>query len=443
MASRLLALSVLIISGLIAWVTISFSVAARVLQGAVALSIVYVAYLAWQGWRGMRIALRPRPETSEPADGPPGARPWVTLVVPARNEEAVISGAVGDLAAQRYADGRGPRFDLLVVDDGSSDATGERARLAGAAAGGRLQVLRREPAGGPRTKAAVLAFAQPMVRGEVVGVMDADSRVAPDFVDRLMRAWQADPSAAIQAQRRASNLATGWLPAAQDAEQLMDMASQCGRRATTGTAELRGNGMFVRCSTLDMVGGWNPAALTEDLDLSTRLVAAGEHVALAPQVELAEQAVQRIGDLWRQRLRWAEGGLRRLMDHGPRLLARSDLPLTRKLDFLAFSAEFLIPPLFLAALVASAVSIPLPEPADWTVPMSLFVAYGAGSFLLALAGLASHGDRGWTLVGRSGRGALFLSHWLLVVPAALARIAFGAPSRAFAQTPRRAPPHQP
>lgn len=443
MASRLLALSVLIISGLIAWVTISFSVAARVLQGAVALSIVYVAYLAWQGWRGMRIALQPKPEASEPADRPLGARPWVTLVVPARNEEAVIAGAVSDLAAQRYADGHDPRFDLLVVDDGSSDATGDRARLAGAAAGERLRVIRREDAGGPRTKAAVLAFAQPMVRGEVVGVMDADSRVAPDFIDRLMRAWQADPSAAIQAQRRASNLATGWLPAAQDAEQLMDMASQCGRSATTGTAELRGNGMFVRCSTLDMVGGWNPAALTEDLDLSTRLVAAGEHVALAPQVELAEQAVQRIGDLWRQRLRWAEGGLRRLMDHGPRLLSRQGLPLTRKLDFLAFSGEFLIPPLFLAALVASVVSIPLPEPADWTVPISLFIAYGIGSFLLALAGLASHGDRGWALVGRSALGALFLSHWLLVVPAALARIAFGAPSRPFAQTPRNAPPRQP
>lgn len=442
MASRLLALSVLIISGLIAWVTITVSLAARVLQGVVALSIVYVAYLAWQGWRSMRVALQPAPRGDEPADRPSPDRPWITVVVPARNEEGVISGVVGDLAGQTYSDGQGPRFDLLVVDDGSSDRTGDRARLAGAAAADRLRVVRREAEAGPRTKAAVLAFAQPMVRGEVVGVMDADSRVGADFLDRLVRVWQLDPGAAIQAQRRASNLSTGWLPASQDAEQLMDMASQCGRRATTGTAELRGNGMFVRCASLDQVGGWNPMALTEDLDLSTRLVAAGEHVALAPQVELHEQAVLRIGDLWRQRLRWAEGGLRRLIEHGPRLLAGPELPVTGKLDFLAFSAEFLIPPLFLAAVVASIVTIPLPTPAEWTVPISLFVAYGTGSFLLALAGLASHGDRGWTLVGRSARGALFLSHWLLVVPAALARIAFGAPSRAFAQTPRNAPPQR-
>ncbi len=431
-------------SGLVAWVTINFTLAARLLQGAVGLSIVYVAYLAWRGWRTMRATLQAAPQDTAPAAQQPGVRPWVTLVVPARNEAAVISEVVGDLVGQQYADDDGPRFDLLVVDDGSDDATGERARLAGGSAGRvRVRVVRREAGVGPRTKAAVLAFAQPLVRGEVVGVMDADSRVAPDFVDRLVRAWQADPSAAIQAQRRASNARAGWLPAAQDAEQLMDMASQCGRRATTGTAELRGNGMFVRCSALQQAGGWNPLALTEDLDLSTRLVAAGEHVALAPQAQLAEQAVQRIGVLWRQRLRWAEGGLRRLMDHGPGLIGRAGLPLTRKLDFLAFSAEFLIPPLFLAALVASLATIPLPRPADWTVPLSLFVAYGSGSFLLALAGLASHGDRGWTLVGRSARGALFLSHWLLVVPAALARIAFGQPSRAFAQTPRNAPRQDP
>ena len=54
----------------------------------------------------------------------------------------------------------------------------------------------------------------------------------------------------------------------------MDMASQCGRRATDGTAELRGNGMFVRRAALEAIGGWSDGALTEDLELSTRLVRA-------------------------------------------------------------------------------------------------------------------------------------------------------------------------
>lgn len=215
----------------------------------------------------------------------------------------------------------------------------------------------------------------------------------------------------------------------------MDMASQCGRHATDGTAELRGNGMFVRRAALEAVGGWNPSALTEDLELSTRLVAAGERITLAPRAEVGEEAVVTLAALWRQRLRWAEGSLRRLLEQGPRLLA-AEVPLARKLDFLVFTTEFLIPPLFVTTTIASLLTLAMPGPPDWTVPASLFIGYGLGTFFLALAGLAAHDVRGLALLGRATRGALFLSHWLVVVPAALLRIAFGKAATAFVQTPR-------
>jgi 1,2-diacylglycerol 3-beta-glucosyltransferase len=283
----------------------------------------------------------------------------------------------------------------------------------------------------------VLAWAEEAVRGEIVAVLDADSRVGPGFLRAALRAWQRDPgAAALQVQRRVSNRGRGWLPAAQDEEQLMDMASQCGRWATDGTAELRGNGMFVRRSALERAGGWPRNALTEDLDLSTRLTAVGERVTLAPEVEVQEQAVERLGDLWRQRMRWAEGSLRRLIEHGPGLVTDSRLPFKRRLDFVLFVGEFLIPPVFVASIVASLLTIPLPEPADWTVPVTLFVGYGLGTYLLALAGLAARGEPLVPLLGRATRGALFLSHWLLIVPAALLRIAFGPATTRFVRTPR-------
>ncbi len=215
----------------------------------------------------------------------------------------------------------------------------------------------------------------------------------------------------------------------------MDLASQCGRRSLDGTAELRGNGMVVRRDALERVGGWSRTAITEDLELSTRLAAAGEHVALAPEVVVQEEAVEGIVALWRQRLRWAEGSLRRLMRHGPQLLT-GDAPLSGKLDFLAFASEFVIPPLFATSIIASLLTIPLPARMDWTVPISLFAGYGLGSFLLALAGLAAVGDRGVSLVGHAARGALFLSHWLVVVPVVLARIVVVEPTRTFRKTPR-------
>lgn len=437
MTSRLLAGAVLLASVVIAWLAISFTLAARVLQAAIAVSMLYVGYLAWRGWRAMRDPVRAVANGTGPSSGDASDMPWVTVVVPARNEAGVIAGAIEDLGRQAYAGAAGPRFDVLVVDDGSDDDTAARARAAAAAFGDRVRVMRREPGNGAATKAAVLAFARPHLRGEVLAVVDADARVAPDFLERVMLAWQRDPAAvAIQAQRRSMNAPSGWLTAAQDEELVMDMASQCGRWATDGTAELRGNGMFVRVAALDAIGGWDERAITEDLDLSTRLAEAGERITLAPEAEVREEAVEDRRRLWTQRLRWAEGSLRRLMERGPHLLTNSRLPIGRRLDFVIFLGEFVVPPLFATTTIASLVTVVLPRPADWSVPLSLVLGYGIGTFLLALAGLAAHGVKGLPLLGRATRGALFLSHWLLIVPAALLRICFRQRTLSFAQTPR-------
>jgi len=439
MASRLLAAGLLIGSALLAWLVIASALAARLLQAVIGLSVLYVGYLAYRGWRLLRASLAAASRQEALPAEEPGAHPFISVVVPARNEAPVISDVVSDLVAQRYGPPAAPAFEVVVLDAGSDDGTGaiaaEAARNAGAPAD-HFRVLPPELMAGTKTKGAALARATSELRGMTVAVVDADARVAPDFLAAVMAAWSRDlGAAAIQARRHPVNERHSWLTAAQAEEQLMDLASQCGRRQADGTAELRGNGMFVRREALDSVGGWNPRAITEDLDLSTRLAAVGEHVALAPEVLVGEEAVTSLPDLWTQRMRWAEGSLRRLMEHGPHLLVGS-APLGRKLDFLAFTGEFLIPPLFAASVVASLITIPLPVRMDWTIPISLFAGYGLGSLLLALAGLSGVGVSGGALVGRSLRGALFLSHWLVVVPTALVRIAIGPQTTTFRKTPR-------
>lgn len=435
MASRLLATAVLLASVLVAWLAITSHLAARVLQGIIGVSVIYVGYLAYRGLRFMRQAM----EAAEAGEGPPSPdAPFVSLVVPARNEVAVVGQVVRDLVAQRYGAGTKPSLEVVVVDDGSGDGTAEAASGACPHPEGSFRVLVREPTG-RSTKGGALASSTAELHGVVIGVVDADARVASNFVASVLAAWERDPqAAAIQARRQPRNTERSWLTRAQGEEQLMDLASQCGRRAVDGTAELRGNGMFVRRSALDAVGGWSRSAITEDLDLSTRLAAAGMHVGLAPEVIVTEEAVESLRALWWQRLRWAEGSLRRLIQLGPSLLVGS-APIGRKADFLAFAGEFVIPPLFATSVVASVLTVPLAVRSDWTVPISLFAGYGLGSFLLALAGLAGTGTRGPVLFGRSLRGALFLSHWLVVVPAALAWIAIGPAEMRFRQTPRIGP----
>lgn len=432
MRSRLLAAGALLVSAGLAWLAILTTVAARTLQLVILLSIGYVSYLAWVGWRTIRRARREADAAAPLTDGP-----WVTVVVPARDEAPVIADLLADLAAQDYCARSGPGFDVVVIDDGSGDGTGEVARAAGASLGDRFRLARREPGTGPRTKGAALEFAHGLFRGDVLAVLDADSRLGPDYLSRAMRAWERDPeAAALQTRRTELNRHRGWLPAAQDEEQLMDLASQCGRWATDGTAELRGTGMFLRRRVLEALGGWNASHITEDLEISTRLADAGEHITLAPEAVVREEAVETLAGLWRQRMRWAEGSMRRLIDLGPGLLANPRLPLQRRMDFLLFMTEFMVPPLFVATIAASLVTLVLAPDADWTVPATLFVGYGIGTFLLAAAGLAATGERGWRVVARATRGSLFLSHWLIVVPIALLKITLAAPTTEFSRTPR-------
>src|SRR5579871_1472201 len=89
---------------------------------AIAALVIWVYLVAGRGgfWR-MR--------EGELATANPGTAPRVAVVIPARNEADVIGRALGSLAAQDYA---GP-FQILLVDDHSTDGTAEAARATGAA----------------------------------------------------------------------------------------------------------------------------------------------------------------------------------------------------------------------------------------------------------------------------------------------------------------------
>ena len=268
----------------------------------------------------------------------------VTVVVPARDEAAVIAPLIADLGAARS-----DPMTLFVVDDASCDGMAELA-CAAIARGGLADVARvvrlATPSGG---KGAALAAVPVPVSGVVV-VLDADARVAPDFVARVRAVATGSPAA--QARRRMlrpaaacpPGRAAGLLALMQDGEQEVDGLIARARLRIGGATEFRGDGMVIRADALAALGGWPSDALCEDLELATRwYLAAGRGVERPAGLEIWEQPVLSLRPLVRQRLRWAEGSIRRdLRLVIPALLDRRR-PVRRRVELGAYASQALMP----------------------------------------------------------------------------------------------------
>ena len=116
----------------------------------------------------------------ESETGPAAATPRVSLIIPAYDEEDVITDKVANALALDYPR---ERLQVIVASDGSTDATAERARAAGA------DLVLELPPGG---KVAALNAGAEQASGEVLAFSDANSAWAPDALRALVAPF-ADP----------------------------------------------------------------------------------------------------------------------------------------------------------------------------------------------------------------------------------------------------------
>jgi len=118
--------------------------------------------------------------TSAEGAGDDGGRLMVTVVIPARNAAATLPAQLA--ALDRQVDG--VDFDVILVDNGSTDGTGA---LAAAHVSQRysLQVVHEPIAGTNRARNAGIS----VVDGGLVLLCDADDEVSPRWVNELVAAW--------------------------------------------------------------------------------------------------------------------------------------------------------------------------------------------------------------------------------------------------------------
>jgi 1,2-diacylglycerol 3-beta-glucosyltransferase len=345
--------------------------------------------------------------------------PSVALIVAAKNEEAVIANLVEMLCHLDYPQ---DKYEVWIVDDYSTDRTPQILEQLKQEYR-QLKVIHR-PANAGGGKSGALNQVLPLSNGQIVGVFDADAKVPQDLLKKVLPLFASESMGAVQVRKAIANSDLNFWTKGQAAEMALDSFFQQQRVATGGMAELRGNGQFVRRSSLLRCGGWNEQTITDDLDLTIRLHLDGWDIGCLAFPPVEEEGVTNAVALWHQRSRWAEGGYQRYLDYW-RLLLSNRLSFTKKIDLILFYVliQYLLStaaiPDFLMAIARHRFPIFAP-----LTGLMLSVSYW-GMFqglirtrtqekltLISLVKMA------W----QSLRGMTYMLHWLVVIPATTARI---------------------
>ncbi|QEY32538.1 glycosyltransferase family 2 protein [Synechococcus sp. RSCCF101] len=374
-------------------------------------------------------------ETAKDSAAPESATleplPSLDLVVAARDEQEVIGRLVQRLLT---LPARGLIRRVWVVDDGSEDRTGAILRALEARCP-ELNVLQRGRGDGGG-KSGALNAVLPLLSGDWLLVLDADAQLQDDALERLMSHALTGGWSAVQTRKAVVNADENLLTRAQAMEMVFDAEIQEARLASGGIAELRGNGELLRREALLRSGGFNEATVTDDLDLSFRLLLAGEPVGLIWDPPVQEEAVRTLPALWRQRQRWAEGGLQRFFDYWPGLVS-GRLTWRRRADLTGFFLmQYALPVVSATDLGASVAT------GSWPVswPVSLVALTLSGCVIAKGCSRPAEGPAPPRPTAANVLLAvLYFAHWFVVIPWVTVRMALLPKRLVWAKTSHQGP----
>jgi 1,2-diacylglycerol 3-beta-glucosyltransferase len=294
-------------------------------------------------------------------DAAAAPRPAMALIMPAHNEEAVIREALESLVRLEY-----DRYVVIVVNDGSTDATGEYARAFEST--GRVLVVDRPAEVGGYGKGPVLNEGYRVLNrlleeehrlvasfGDdvVIGVMDADGHLEPHALEEVSRLFADARVGGVQMGVIIGNAREGLIERCQDLEFVGFCHLAQAARDRIGSVGLGGNGQFTRLSALRSLGRppWTNC-LTEDLDLGLSLTRLGWKIRFCRTTSVTQQGVRTVRAWLRQRTRWAQGHYQ-CWHHVPGLLAARHVRLARRVD-LSLYVLFVAFVMFVSANLAMA-----------------------------------------------------------------------------------------
>jgi cellulose synthase/poly-beta-1,6-N-acetylglucosamine synthase-like glycosyltransferase/spore germination protein YaaH/peptidoglycan/xylan/chitin deacetylase (PgdA/CDA1 family) len=235
----------------------------------------------------------------------PDFQPLVSVLIPAYNEESVIVYTVNSVLESDY-----PKLEILVVDDGSTDGTGELLD----AQFGRNPAVRviHQP---NRGKSAALAHALAEVSSGIIVTIDADTAVEPDAVSKLVRHFVNPRVGAVAGNVKVGNRIS-WLTRWQALEYVTSQNLE--KRAfdlLNCIPVVPGALSAWRAEAIHNCGGFSADTVAEDTDLTITIRRAGWKIYYDEDAIGWTDAPETAAALIRQRFRWTFGTMQALWKH--------------------------------------------------------------------------------------------------------------------------------
>lgn len=259
--------------------------------------------------RQRALARAPRRGVLDAGSAPsPRSQPRISVLVPAWNEEVGIAATVRAILDSRYTD-----FEVVVINDGSTDRTDEvmRALVAEHQASGhpaRL-VYERKPNGG---KASAMNRALELASGELVITTDADSVMAPDALTHFARQFEDPTVMSVSGNVKIGN-AVGIIGLVQQLEYMYGFWFKKADALMGSMYIVGGAAAAYRRRVFDTLPRtkdrtvFDERNITEDIEMSTRIQDAGHRISYAPDAVIHTEGPTEWKAFARQRLRWKYG----------------------------------------------------------------------------------------------------------------------------------------
>ena len=368
-----------------------------------ATSLIVLIYGIWVLSKNMKILSNNFSDSQELSKN----IPTLDILVAARDEQNVIARLVERLFNLDYPS---DKLKIHIIDDGSMDDTPIILKKLSKKYEKLNIISRSKNAGGGKSGA--LNHALKFISGEWVFILDADAQLKNDTLRRVLDFAQKGSWSAVQLRKSVLNTNKNFLTTCQGIEMAMDAYFQVGRLYSAGISELRGNGQLVRRDVLLSCGSFNENTVTDDLDLSVRLILSKSKIGIFWDPPVMEEAVEDISALFRQRQRWAEGGLQRFFDYG-RNLIYSKLTFIQKFDLTYFFIlQYALPIISLVDLIVCLLF--LKSPIYWPISLTAFTLSAIASWF------GCHKKHeGPVLPNNSIKIVLYLiylSHWFIIIP---------------------------